>query len=230
MKVLGIIPARKGSRRLPRKNLSEVGGRPLVEWAIDAGLGAGSIDTLVVSSDDDDVLDIAERAQSGLALRRPASLAGDHSPAIEYVLHALESTETGTSRFDATVILQPSSPFTPSETIDEAISKLSATGADSVVTVVRVPHDLHPAKFKVLDDDVVVDYLEREQGRMSVDELPPIYVRNGSVYATARRVLDSGGVIGADCRAIEMPRSVSIDINDEFDLLVAQVMADQLES
>lgn len=230
MKVLGIIPARKGSRRIPGKNLREVGGRPLIEWVIEAALGAQMIDTLVVSSDDAEVLEVAERAEAGLALPRPAELAGHQSPAIDYVTHALESAETGLARFEATVILQPSSPFTPSQTIDEAISKLIATGADSVVTVVRVPHDLHPAKFKVLAGDVVRDYLEPEAHRMSVDDLPPIYVRNGSVYATARRTIDVGNVIGDDCRAIEMPRSVSIDINDEFDLLVADLMAARLKT
>src|SRR5690349_8449623 len=121
MNVLAIIPARGGSKRVPRKNLRLLGGKPLVCWAIDAARAARGISELVLSSDDEEILDLARAVSPSLALRRPASLSGDLSPAIDYVQHALTEVEKGTRKFEAVVIVQPSSPFTTGADIDATI-------------------------------------------------------------------------------------------------------------
>jgi CMP-N-acetylneuraminic acid synthetase len=222
VKVLGIIPARAGSKRVPRKNLQLLGGKPLVAWAIELGRGVTAIDRLVVSSDDDEVLAIAAGYDAALPLRRPAELAGDTSPAIDYVRHALAAA--GDDAVDAVCILQPTSPLTVPADVEATLALLAASGAESAVTVVKLDHAIHPAKLKTLDGDRLRPYLEEEAGRMAEHELPALYVRNGAVYATRRDVLARGRILGDDCRAHVMPRARSIDINDELDLRFAEFL------
>lgn len=215
MRTLGIIPARGGSKRLPKKNLRMLGGKPLVAWAIETAKCA-KLDRVVVSSDDPEILRIADE----LALARPADLATDTSLAIDYIRHAL--AELG--NFDVVVVLQPTSPFTLPEDVDKTVALLDASGADTAVTVMEIEHAMHPLKLKVMEGDRLLPYSEDEQGRMAAHELPKVYVRNGSVYATRKRVIEGGGVIGEDCRGYRMPRERSIDINDELDLAFAEFL------
>jgi CMP-N,N'-diacetyllegionaminic acid synthase len=224
-RVLGIIPARGGSRRVPRKNVRPLGGKPLLCWAIEAAAAARRLDRLVVSSNDPEVLDLARRFDPALPVLRPAELAGDRSPAIDYVRHALRCLDgSGEGPFDALVILQPTSPFTLPADIDATIDLLERSGADTAVSVMAVDHAVHPAKWKRMEGDRLVPYLEDERGRMAAHELPPVFVRNCSVYATRRHVVDGGQVIGADCRGYVMPRERSLDINEELDLAFAEFL------
>jgi CMP-N-acetylneuraminic acid synthetase len=221
--VLGIVPARGGSQRVPRKNLRLLGGKPLTALAIEAALGARRLDRVVVSSDDSEILALTRSFGADLALERPAELAGASSQAIDYVRHALTCLEAdGAARFDAVAIVQPSSPLRSAADIDATVELLARSGADSAVSVVRLPHAVHPAKLKLLDGDRLLPYLEEERGRMAEHELPAVYVRNCAVYATRRHVVDAGRVIGDDCRAFVMPAERSVDINDEMDLLFAE--------
>ena len=198
-------------------------GKPLVTWAIEAARSAHRIDRLVVSSDDDEVLEIAANYDPRLPLRRPTALCTDTSPAIDYVRHALAMLEqTGEKRFDAVAIVQPSSPFTTPADIDATVDLLEASGADTAVSVMEVIHDLHPLKFKTMHGDRLLPYFEPEAGRMAAHELPRVFVRNCSAYATRRNALDNGKIIGEDCRGYVMPRERSLDINDELDLAFAE--------
>lgn len=225
MATLGIVPARKGSTRVPGKNVRLLGGRPLVEWMLEAALGARTLDRLVVSSDDERVLEIARTHDPALPLRRPAELASDLAPAIGYVQHALEVLEgAGEGPFDTVVIAQPTSPFTLSADIDATVELLRTSGADSAVTMMLLDYFVHPAKLKILDGDRVLPYFEEEAGRMSFQELPPVYVRNGAVYASRRAVIDEGRVLGADCRAFVMPRERCVDINEALDFRFAEFL------
>jgi CMP-N-acetylneuraminic acid synthetase len=227
-RVLGIIPARGGSKRIARKNLRLLGSKPLLAWAVELARAATSLKCLVVSSDDEEILDVARAHHAVMALRRPSEFATDTAPAIDYVRHALAGLE-GTSghHFDGVVILQPSSPFTLPEDVDATVRLLDESGADTAVSIVEVEHALHPAKFKVLRGDRLLPYLEDEGGRMAAHELPRVYVRNGSVYATRRRVIEQGRIIGEDCRGYLMPRERSLDINEELDLEFAAFLLER---
>ncbi len=230
MPTLGIIPARAGSKRLPRKNVLPLAGKPLVCWVIEAARGARSLNRLVVSSDDQEVLTLARGYAENLPLHRPTELAQDTSPAIDYVRHALVELEAaGEGPFDTVVILQPSSPLTRPEDIDAAVDLLEQSGADTAVSVVKLDHAIHPLKLKVMQDDRLLPYLEEEHGRMAAHELPTLYVRNCAVYATRRHVIDSGQIIGPDCRGYVMPRERSLDINDELDYRFARFMVQEQE-
>ncbi len=224
MNIVGIVPARAGSKGLVRKNVRVLGDKPLVQWAMDAALTARTLSALYVSSDDPDVLDLARARAGAIALERPADLAADDSPAIDYVRHVLAAYEASGQRADAVCIVQPTSPFTLGDDVDACVEVLEQTGADTVVTVVEMPHDVHPVKAKRLVGGRLEPYLEEERGRMSKADLPPAYVRNCSVYLTRREVVESGVIIGQDCRGVVMPRARSVDINDAFDFRFAQFL------
>ncbi len=225
MRVLGIIPARGGSKRLPRKNLTPFLGKPLVARSIEAALASERLDRVVVSSDDDEILSVARGYDPKIALIRPDAISQDESLAIEYVRHALETLETaGEAPFDAVCIVQPSSPLTRAADIDATIELLEQSGADSAVSVMKIDHAIHPFKLKIMEDDRLLAYLEEERGRMATHQVPSLYVRNGSVYVTRRETIDAGEVIGQDCRGHVMPRERSVDVNDEIDLAFAEFM------
>ena len=229
MRVLGIVPARGGSLRVRDKNIRSLGGRPLVAWVLETALAAASLDQVVVSSDSSEVLAIAEDLAPGSALLRPAPLCEADSPAIDYVTHALEHVESGASgAFDAVAILQPSSPFTRPTDIDATVALLESSGADSAVSVTRVPHDLHPVKFKYMRDGMLTALLDDERGRASPAQLPEVYVRNGSVYCSRRDTINQGTILGNTSAGYEMPRSRSVDINDEFDMEFAEFLATRI--
>ena len=224
MRVLGIVPARGGSKRLPGKNLAVLGGKTLVERALDVAVSARRLDAVVLSSDDPRVLSLAAPYAQVIPVERPAELATDTSPAIEYVHHALASLPAEVDTIDAVAIIQPTSPFTLATDVDATIELLEESGAESAVTVTRVDQLVHPLKLKRLEGDRLLPLLEDERGRMAAHELPPIYVRNGSVYVTRRSVIEAGWILGDDCRAHVMPRERSVDINEPLDLALAEFL------
>jgi len=225
LRVLGIVPARGGSKRLPRKNLSLFAGKPLVSRAIETAIASKRLDRIVVSSDDEDILKIAREYDSRFPLVRPAEISRDTSLAIEFVHHALETLEAaGEDRFDAICLVQPSSPLTRPSDIDETLKLLESNDVDSAVTVSKLDQEIHPLKLKVLEGDRLLPYIEEEKGRMAAHEIPAIYTRNGSVYTTRRQAIDDGKIIGDVCLGYVMPRELSIDINDRIDLAFAEFM------
>jgi len=226
MRVLGIIPARAGSKRVPRKNLRMLQGKSLVARSIEACLAATTLTRVVVSSDDDEALRIATDYDPRLPLRRPAELCTDTSMAIEFVRHALDTLEGsgGEERFEAVAIVQPSSPFTMADDIDGVLRLLKESGAESAVSVVEVEHALHPLKLKTMQGDRLLPYLEEEHGRMASHDLSKVFVRNCSVYSSLRKVHDDGRILSDDCRGYVMPRERSLDINDETDFAFAEFL------
>jgi len=228
-RVLGIVPARGGSKRVPRKNLRLLGGKPLVVWAIEAAMKAQRLTRVVLSSDDEQILALSRGAGANvLALRRPDELSTDSALAIEYVHHvAAELNAMGEEVFDAVAIVQPSSPFTLGEDIDATVDLLLRSDADSAVSVMQVEHAVHPLKLKRLEGTRLVPYLEEERGRMTEHDMPPVYVRNGSVYASRRATLERGSIIGESSRGHVMPRERSLDINDELDLAFAEFLLER---
>ena len=225
MKTLGIIPARGGSKRVPQKNKRILAGKPLICWILEEAVKASKLDKIVVSSDDQDILKIVGSYPKVLPILRPNDISGDQSLAIEYVRHSLGILENSDDeKYDQIVILQPSSPLTKVKDIDATIQLLETSGADTSVSVVKLDHAIHPAKLKVMENDLLLPYIEEEKGRMASHELPEIYVRNCSVYATTRDTIDRGEIIGPDCRGYVMSREDSVDINDEFDFLMAEFL------
>src|SRR5690349_17373855 len=129
MKVLAIVPARGGSKRVPGKNVRVVGGKPLIAWTLDGARASRYIDHLAVSSEDKGVLDLAARLGCDTPLQRPAALAADDTPGVDPVLHAVRELPG----YDLVVLLQPTSPLRRPADIDACIEKCAAAGAKACV-------------------------------------------------------------------------------------------------
>jgi CMP-N-acetylneuraminic acid synthetase len=209
MDVLGLIPARGGSKGVPRKNLAPVAGRPLLDWTLEAARRAASLTRVVVSTDDDDV---AEAAASVEVLRRPSALAEDDTPMVEVIRHAIVELAP-----EVVVLLQPTSPLRTSADIDAVVRLLAESGADCVVSVVAVPHRYRPeALMDVVDGRVVARGAARSR-----QEKPVVFARNGPSILALRATRLGEDLYEGDCRAYVMDERSSLDIDTEFDLELA---------
>jgi CMP-N-acetylneuraminic acid synthetase len=219
VRALGVIPARGGSKGVAGKNLRPLGGRPLIAHTIAAAAGSARLTRSVVSTDDDEIARVAVAHGADVPFVRPVDLATDSARSLPVLVHALGALERGGDEaYDVVVMLQPTTPFRTSADIDGALELLDRTGADSVISVVDVGGH-HPARMKFLDGDRLVDppFCEAEENQPR-QELTPMYLRNGAIYATRRDVLLAGSFKGRDCRAWLMPaeRSVNIDTTDDL--------------
>lgn len=220
MRILGIIPARGGSKAIPRKNLVMLGGKPLLAWTCDAAKKS-KLDRIIVSTDNEEIARVAVSYGVDVPFLRPAELSEDSSATIDAVVHALKAID---EEFDAVMVLQPTSPFRTTQDIDECLALLEQSAADSVISVVDVG-GYHPARMKYLDGGRLVDppfaELRENQPRQ---ELVPMYIRNGAVYLTRTETLLKGSFKGADCIAYVMPADRSVNIDEPIDMIVAEAI------
>ncbi len=222
MRTLAVVPARGGSQRVPRKNLALLEGRTLVRRALETCLAAGCFESVALSSDDEEIL--AEAAGLEVtAVRRPEELATAKARAFDVVRHVLDELEP--PRYDAVAVVQATSPFTAPEDLAGALGLLETSGAASVVTVVRLESAIHPLKLKRLEPDGRLLPFLADDALTPSHDLPPLWVRNGSLYVSRRDVLDGGSLVDdADTRGYEMPPERSHDIDTPEDLAFAEFL------
>ncbi len=227
-RVLGVIPARGGSRGILRKNLALVDGVPLVVHAIRQAAAASTLTRTVVSTEDEEIAQVARDAGGDVPFLRPTDLAEDATPTLPVLLHALTTIEAaGDARYEWVCILQPTAPLRRADDIDRAVRKAIATGADSVVTVCRTHH---PAKTKRIEDDQLLPYVVVEaEGTRRQDLGETAWRRNGAVYVMRRDVLDSGRLYGDTCRPVEMPAERSVDVDLPADLILVNALWQTLD-
>lgn len=224
-KVLGVIPARAGSKGVVGKNLRPVAGEPLIAHAIRAAKESRRLTAYLVTTDGVDIAEAARQRDCPVVLR-PPELAADETPMPPVLRHALEQAEAEHGhRFDALVLLQPTSPIRTGDDIDAVIAMLLDEGElDSVISVCPV-EDEHPARMYRLDDAGRMEPLWPDLEMSRRQDLPALYHRNGALYATRRRVLvDEGVIVGRRRRAYVMPREHLVNIDDERDLKIAEVV------
>ena len=220
MRVLGIIPARGGSKGIPRKNIKSLNGKPLLAYTIENALGAKRLDRLILSTEDDEIAELARSLGVDVPFKRPSELSNDEAPTFPVVLHAVKQMESVADSFDAVCLLQPTNPLRQAEDIDECIALFESTDADSVISVLRVPHQYNP-KWVYLpkeNGDLVLSTGETSPVSRRQD-LPPAFCRDGSVYVTRRSVLDDyGNLYGRKVLGYEIDpgRSVNIDTNEDW--------------
>jgi len=223
--VLGLIPARGGSKGVPRKAVKAMAGKPLIGWTIEAALGCADLDRVVVTTEDTEIMEVAERFGAEVPFRRPMALAGDATPGIEPVLHALQwLAEQDDYRPDWILLLQPTSPLRTSGDIGAAIALATERGADSVVGVTEA--DPHPLWTKAVDDDGLLDeWLPDDGGHTRRQDLPPLVALNGAIYLTRRDVLlDRRSWYGDRTAAYLMPPERSLDIDTPWDFRLADLV------
>ncbi len=213
-RVLGLITARGGSKGLPDKNILPVDGRPLIAWTIAAALASRAIDRLVLSSDDERIIEAARLHGCEVPFRRPAELATDSASSMDVVFHALDELPG----HDVVVLLQPTSPLRTAEDIDAACRALEAGAAPACVSVCAAEQS--PYWMYRLDDDARMTPLLDSSSRLARrQDLPPVYVPNGAVYvADIAWLRQSRTFIAGETVAHVMPaeRSLDIDTADDF--------------
>ena len=219
-RILGLIPARGGSKRVPGKNLQDVGGRSLLARTIEQANQSCFITRVIVSSDDEVILAHA-RSAGAEVMRRPTELAQDDTPGIAPVIHALETLE---ETFSHIVLLQPTSPFRTAEDIDKAIGRCLEKDAPACVTVRPVCEN--PAWMFTLDDGGAMTPLLHRAIPARSQDLPSCYILNGAVYVAKRQtILEQGGFLVHGTIASIMPTERSLDIDTLEDLEVARRVA-----
>ena len=223
LRVLAVVPARGGSQRVPRKNLAVLEGRTLVRRALDTALAAGCFATVALSSEDPAILDEAAGLPEVARIERPPELATDTARSYDVVRHVVETLERREPPYEAVAVVQCTSPFTAPEDLAGAVAHLAASGADSVVSVARVDAALHPLKLKRLEGDRLLPFLADDDMTPS-HELPPLWLRNGSIYVSRREVIAEGRIVGDDVRGYEMPPERSHDIDTPTDLAFAEFL------
>jgi len=220
--VLGLIPARKGSKGVPNKNKRVIQGKPLISFTIDAALLSTQLTHVAVTTDDPDIIKIAK--QSGvIAIQRPASIAQDDSPVIETVRHSLSTLETALElKFDSVVLLQPTSPLRDFEDIDNAIGLFYKFNRNPVCSVYRC-EDNHPARMYTIFDGRLVALMPDWAANRRQD-LPDVYHRNGALYVFGWREVESGNIISMSMTPYIMRQRASINIDTEIDFHLLEVI------
>lgn len=215
--ILAIIPARGGSKGLPRKNLLDAAGKPLLAWTIDEALKSRFIDRLILSSEDKEIMASAREWGCEVPFSRPQELATDEASTAAVVLHALQNLE---ETYDYVVLLQPTSPLRSQQDIDSCIEECHKKNAPSCVTVSTA--EKNPFWMYFLDKDkhmqAVIDTSSRPGRRQ---ELPTAYALNGAVYVVNREWFQKTGTFVTDETIAQiMPKERSIDIDTELDLTI----------
>ena len=227
MSILGIIPARGGSKGINRKNLTFLGGRPLISYTIDAAINS-NIDELIVSTDDEEIALVSKTLGATVPFLRPKEIATDNSNSIDVAIHGLNQMEKITnSIFDSIIYLQPTTPFRNSNDINNCLDIINdQKQKDSVISVVNV-EGYHPARMKFIEKGLLIDpdFCETEENQ-NRQELKPMYIRNGAIYLTKRETLLSGSFKGNLSIAYKMPheRSINIDSNQDLDFAKWQLI------
>lgn len=218
MRALGVIPARGGSRGIPQKNLRRIAGQSLLAYTAAAARGSRRLERTILSTDDAAIAEAGRTLGLDVPFMRPADLADDVTPMLPVLQHAVREMTARGFAADAVVLLQPTSPLRRAEHIDAAVDLLESTGADTVVTVVEVPHQFNPASVLRVDDGRVQPLLDGPPVLRRQDK-PLLYARNGpAVLALRVAQLERGAFYGGDTRALIMSSEDSLDIDSPWDL------------
>ncbi|MCH8536093.1 MAG: acylneuraminate cytidylyltransferase family protein [Flavobacteriaceae bacterium] len=224
-RILAIIPARGGSKGVPRKNIKELGGKPLLAYTAEAALASKWIDSVILSSEDEEIIKVAKDYGVEVPFVRPQELAQDQSGSIEVVEHAIKFFEEKGAYFDAVILLQATSPFREEGFIDRAVQKFIDSGADALVSVLPVPHEFNPHWVFEADNN---DNLSIATGEKHIikrrQDLPKAYFRDGSIYITKTEVLKKGSFFGEKLTYIESNPKLYVNIDTMEDWKKAEEM------
>jgi CMP-N,N'-diacetyllegionaminic acid synthase len=224
VKVLGIIPARGGSKGIPRKNIRALAGKSLLRRAFECGVTSAVLDRLIVSTDDIDIAAEAREIGAEVPFLRPAELATDSAAMIDVVLHALEALASN-YRPDAVMLLQPTSPLRRPERVREAVEMMRCDPAiDSVCSLIPVPKGLCPHYVMRITPTGYVDYFLPEGANyVRRQDVPQAYKRDGSIFLTRSGILEAGrSFYGKRCMPMIIEPDEMINLDDPADWAEAE--------
>lgn len=223
--VVGIVPARSGSKGVPGKNTRLLHGRPLLEYTARAAFAAGVLDRVILTTDSPDIADVGRRVGLEVPFLRPAALSQDDTPMVPVLRHAVEALAADGWTPGIIVLLQPTSPLRRPEHIVDAVEMLKQTPATSVVSVVEVPRHLSPDYVMRVEAGVLKPFLADGLRITRRQDARQAYVRDGTVYAFRAETLDRfGDIYGNDCRPLLIPADESLSIDSPADWDVAERM------
>lgn len=223
MSLIALIPARGGSKGVPRKNLAQLAGRPLIAYAIEAAVSAGCFDRVIVSTDDAEIADVARQYGAEVPFLRPEELADDMSLMLGVLCHALDWCGRFGQQVDAMVLLQPTSPLRRAWHIKEAVALFFQHHATSVVSVIEVPHQFNPVSVLSIENGVLHPFIKKEPLVTRRQDKPRVYARNGpAVLVCDPSTLRSGELYGPTCVPYIMAVADSLDIDERNDLDLAE--------
>lgn len=220
-RTVAIIPARGGSKQVPRKNLQRVGGVPLVERAVRAAAAADGIDFVVVSTDDEEIAAVS-RAAGARVIRRPGDISGDTATSESAILHALDELEAQGERIDVVAFLQATSPFIPSDALAEAVAEVRAGRADSVFAA----YETYGFLWRRGDDGRATAINHDAEHRPRRQDREPHHLETGAFYVfRADGFRESRHRFFGRTRIAEVPEWTAIEIDDEHQLRIARALA-----
>lgn len=227
MKTLAIIPARGGSKGIRRKNMAQIAGYPLIHYSIDVAIASNLFSGIVVTSDDDEILEYASRFPVYTHKRTP-ELASDTSPIIETIQTVIRFAEHSLNiDFDAIMLLQPTSPLRTVGHLEKALQLLTNSAeANSVISVTQV-QDVHPARMYNIEDNKLKSLLPEYEHQRRQD-LPGVYIRNGSIYlARKKSIKEKNDIMVKPSIPFVMNYSYYLNIDEPRDLAIARYMMEE---
>lgn len=223
--IIAIIPARGGSKGVIRKNIRLLAGKPLIHYSINAALHSKYIDLVTVSTDDDEIMEISRR-EGATVIKRPPELAGDNSPTIDSVLHVIDQCEIRGIKPEIVVLLQPTSPLRTSADIDSAIDLFLKGDCDSVISITETSHP--PYWNMIIEGSYLKPLFNQESFQTRRQDLPRTYLPNGAIYISRTGTLiETHSFYGIKQKPYLMSAEKSVDIDNEFDLVLAEASMKQ---
>ena len=220
LSILAIIPARGGSKRLPRKNVLDLNGQPLIVWSIKAAKKSHYIDEIIVTTDDDEILQIAE-SHGVKTVRRPADLASDTATTFDAINHTIDNTPM----YDYVMLLQPTSPLRNENHIDQAIELLVNKSADAVISVCETEHS--PLWCNTLPQSKnLKNFINDDVKDKRSQDLDTYYRLNGAIYLckTKKLLKSKSFFLKTNIFALVMNKNSSVDIDDFSDFALCQFL------
>lgn len=219
-KILAIIPARGGSKGIPKKNIIDLLGKPLLYYSIKSAKKSKYIDKVIVSTNDLEIAEVAKKLGTDVPFLRPEDISGDKSKSIDAFIHAIKELEKLEEKYDYVLLLQNTSPLRQSWHIDEAIEKLIESGERSLVSVSEVTE--HPCIMRTLNEKNETINLMDMSGDVRRQDFPPIYIVNGAIYIQKNdKYLNLDTNLNGGKLAYVMAREYSVDIDEYLDLDIA---------
>lgn len=224
MRILAVITARGGSKRLPGKNIRSLGGRPLIAWSIEVARDVPGIVDILVTTDDEAIATEAREFGAMVPWLRPAGLASDEASSADACLHALDWYESNYGSVDGLLLLQPTSPFRGRETVLKGVTLFKSSGYRRVVSFSTAAS--HPMWCVRIEGEKVVPFFAGGGFGVRSQDLPAAYAVNGALYLISPAALrNTHDFVGGDVVPLLMERpETSIDIDTESDWRYAEAV------
>lgn len=219
--LIGFVPARGGSKEIPGKNIISLAGKPLIQYTIETALRSKYLDTVVISTDSNEIAQIAEQCGARAPFLRPPELSSDTAKTIDAVLHTINTLASRNEQYDALVLLQPTQPFRNHQHVDEAIEHFFDSGMQSLASVCRVKE--HPVLMRTINSQNQLSPICKSNSTIRRQEFEAVYKVNGAIYINAiDPQLNEQTSLNDNVIPYIMERDASVDIDTFDDLQFAE--------